>query len=159
MAFQIAAPAGDYSGLSFLVGIPDACDGADSGRIPPLSAASEMTWPPPLGFLFLRYAGKLSAGAPADAVPAVIDMGGLHGHVFAPRIEVASDLSIAAAQTMRLTVALDQLFRAAVMPANLDEYARILASASMPMATAQMNGQRLLQNLGAVMAFTVAVLP
>jgi len=159
MTFQIAAPAGDYGGLSFLVGIPDECNGLEYTRNPPLSAVSQMTWPAPFGYLFLRYAGKLGDGAPVDAVPALIDMGGFPRHIYAPRSEVASDLKVAAAQTLRLTVALEQLFRAALMPADLDDYARALGAAPPPLGTAQINGQHVLHNLGAVAAFSIAALP
>ena len=158
MTFQIAAPAGDYSGLSFLVGIPDACNGVDYGRSPPLSAISQMTWPPPFGYLFLRYAGKRGEGTPTDATPGAIDMGGFPRQILAPRIWAESDLRISSARTVRLTVALDQLFRAVGMPADLGEYAQIL-SAVPGLGNAQMNGQHLLQNLGAVAAFTITDLP
>jgi len=158
MTFQIAAPAGDYSGLSFLVGIPDVCNGGPEGRSPPLSAASQMTWPLPFGYLFLRYAGTRGAGTLADAVPVAIDMGGFPGHIFAPRIQAASDLKIEAARTLRLTVALEQLFRAASMPAELDDYARAL-SGGPTSGPAQMNGQYLLHNLGVVAPFTITAAP
>jgi len=159
MAFQIAAPAGDYSGLSFLVGIPDACNGGESGRSAPLSAASQMTWPAPFGYLFLRYAGRRGDGTPAEAAPGPIDMGGFPRHIFAPRVELAADLTVAAARTLRLTVALDQLFRAAGMPADLDEYAQILGSPPGTFGDAQLSGQHVLQNLGAVAAFAITEQP
>lgn len=155
MSFKIAAPAGDYSGLSFLIGIPDTCNGTYYGRNPPLSAVSQMTWPAPFGYLFLRYAGT---GAATGAVPPAIDMGGFPGHILAPRVEVSTDLRVEGPRTVLLTVALDQLFRAAKMPADLDDYARLLGSAPVSGA-AQIDGQHLLQNLDAVTAFTITALP
>lgn len=158
MTFQIAVPAGDYSALSFLVGIPDVCNGAYIGRSAPLSAASQMTWPLPFGYLFLRYAGTRGDGTPVDAPPGAIDMGGFPGHIFAPRVEVATDLRTEAAGPLQLTVAMDQLFRAATLPADLDDYARALSSIP-TLGFAQLNGQHVIQNLNAVSAFTLSAGP
>lgn len=158
MTFQIAAPAGDYSGLSFLVGIPDVCNGGENGRDAPLSAASQMTWPPPFGYLFLRYAGTKGAGTPVDVAPGAIDMGGFPGHIFAPRAEMATELRSDATGPLKLTVALDQLFRAATLPADLDDYARALSSGPAS-GDAQLQGQHVLQNLNAVSAFTLSAVP
>ncbi|MEO6601705.1 MAG: MbnP family protein [Polyangiaceae bacterium] len=63
---RLLAPAGEYSGLSFLVGIKLACNQkAPESAADPLSAASQMTWPH-TGYLFLRYEAR-SNGATGDS--------------------------------------------------------------------------------------------
>src|SRR5713101_8376937 len=85
---RLAAPAGDYTGLELVFGIDDDCNAATLGNLkPPLSAASQMSWPHVAGYLFLRFEGRVEPasskgadGGPTDAgfeeVPAAIHMGG-----------------------------------------------------------------------------------
>ena len=156
LTFQVAAPAGTYQGVSFLVGVPDVCNtGLASSRSAALSYESQMTWPPPFGYLFLRYAGKLGDGAATDATPSVIDMGGFPGKIFAPRAIAPGSFVAGGSTTVRLRVALDELFRAESMPAELDDAGKALTGGPTS-GTAQLAGQHVLQNIQAVSLFTVA---
>ncbi|HVR60494.1 MAG TPA: MbnP family protein [Polyangia bacterium] len=129
---RVRAPAGSYSGLAFVLGLDDSCDTGQPSRDPPLDYKSQMTWPPPFGYLFLRYAGQTTApaapdgGVPADAaapdsIPTSIDMGGLPGAELAPVMKVAGALILAAGADTRRTLQLsmDELFKGASIPARV----------------------------------------
>lgn len=119
MTFRIAAPAGDYTGMSFRFGLSGACNSLNpSSTSPPLDFASQMTWPPPFGFLFLRYEGVV-AGEPGMPVPPkAVAMGGLINTDGAPRAVASGPLVVTggAGGTVRLRVALDQILQAALLP-------------------------------------------
>jgi hypothetical protein len=157
MTFQLAAPIGSYGGISFLLGIPDSCNGGDpASRQRPLTWDSQMTWPPPFGYLFLRYAGTL-AGAPATATtPTQIDVGGFPGALLAPRVPAYGYLVIAdlSARTVRLRVAVDELFRASTLPATLDEAGTIITSGPTS-GTAFLAGEHVRQNAPRVSIFSL----
>lgn len=131
LTFRLAVPPGQYTGLSFLLGITDTCNRGDpASRRPPLTSSSQMTWPPPFGYLFLRYAGTIS-GATNDRPPTQIDVGGFPGVLLAPRVTAPGQLAVRdlSAHKVRMRVALDELFRAAALPATLDEAGKVLSSA------------------------------
>jgi hypothetical protein len=134
--FTLLGPPGSYTGVSFTLGINDACNSLMSANAP-LSAASAMTWPPPFGFLFLRYAGTVSSamtapidggtgdGGPNDGVPpAAIHMGGLPGLFFAPRVEARGNVTLEASgpTSMNLMFNLDELFRAASSSLDVSDF-------------------------------------
>jgi len=114
---HVAAPAGTYTGARFTFGINDACNAGGPSRKPPLSVASEMSWPHVAGFLFLRYEAKWTAdaGATQAAPPELIHMGGVVGSVAAPTANVTGSLTVTAgASTPRtIQVSFDEIFRAA----------------------------------------------
>jgi hypothetical protein len=90
-----------------------------------------MTWPPPFGYLFLRYAGTVTGTTPTnDRPPTQIDMGGFPGALLAPRVTAPGAFAVRdlAGHTVRMRVALDELFRAAALPATLDEAGKVLTS-------------------------------
>ena len=126
---RVRAPAGSYSGITFLLGLDDACDAGQPSRDPPLDYKSQMTSPPPFGYLFLRYAGQTAppaatdGGVPADAapesIPTSIDMGGLPGAQLAPAMKVAGPQMLAPGADIQRTLQLsmDELFKGAGIPA------------------------------------------
>ena len=114
---RVLAPTGAYMGVTFLLGLNGACNTLTfTDRKPPLSSTSQMTWPPPFGYLFLRYESLLAAGGQgADAgvaPPRSIHMGGLPGSLLAPVITVAGQLAVAPGAVVRrsLRLAMDQIF-------------------------------------------------
>jgi hypothetical protein len=129
--------------------------GAPSSRTAALSNASQMTWPPPFGYHFLRYAGKLAGAAATDSTPGAIDMGGFPGMIFAPRATAPGSFAADGSTTIRLRVALDELFRAEGMPVELGDAAKILSSGPTS-GPPQLAGQHVLQNIQAVSLFTVS---
>ena len=154
MSFRIAGPAGDYNGVSLLLGLNDVCNRNNPGASqPPLTDSSQMTWPPPFGFLFLRYAGK-TVGAPAE-VPTQIDLGGLPGINFAPRVTAPGSLKISGpASTIRLRVALDEIFKAAALPITVDP-----GSVAPPLGPPFMIGEHVRQNAPKVAIFSLLPSP
>ncbi|HET6281832.1 MAG TPA: MbnP family protein [Polyangia bacterium] len=119
MTFQLAVPAGDYTGMSLIFGLNDACIRRDpSVSKPPLTYQSQMTWPPPFGFLFLRYESKVTGATGPDAPLAAVAVGGFPGYVFAPRIQAPGAFQVAGTSgiTVHLRVALDEMFKAALLP-------------------------------------------
>lgn len=64
---HVLAPAGDYTGLSFLVGLKLDCNRRrPESSNEPLTQSSQMSWPH-TGFLFLRYEARYTAPAGSDA--------------------------------------------------------------------------------------------
>jgi hypothetical protein len=163
LTFRIAAPAGDYTGASFVFGLNDACNGrSPSGSKPPLTGSSQMTWPPPFGFLFLRYEATLAGATGAndkDGPLTKIAMGGLPGSadapslVNAPTVKAAGAFQISAAGgKLVLRLALDQVFAAVAMPADLN----LVPIAPLP---EMVDGEHLRQNATKVPIFTIAPAP
>jgi hypothetical protein len=55
---RVRAPAGEYTGITFLLGLIQACNTRNPELMrAPLSATSQMTWPH-TGYLFFRYQGR-----------------------------------------------------------------------------------------------------
>jgi hypothetical protein len=144
-AWSIRAPAGDYSGFNLMLGISDACNAGSPTRAAPLSAESQLTWPPPFGYLFLRFEGNIDGlgadgGVPngtdggAMATVSAIAMGGLIGTLFAPVVHVDALLTVpASGPFMRhLRLDMDQVFKGAT--ANVD------VSGAPPAAPAGLSG-------------------
>jgi hypothetical protein len=150
MTFRLASPSGDYSGLSFLFGLSDSCNRSDPELSkPPLTTSSEMTWPPPFGYLFLRYEGALTGPSATAELPAQIDLGGMPGYLFAPRVTAAGSLRVApSGGVVRLRVALEEIFRASNLPASQDSIG--------PTGPAFDAGNRLRQNVSRVSIFSLA---
>jgi hypothetical protein len=120
-ALRVFAPAGSYTGVSFTLGLDDACNsGVPSQRRPPLTDSSQLTWPHAIGYLFLRLESRVDVGgaaadAGAAAVPAAIHMGGAPGRLFAPTTTAPGNLVVASTTPAHATLALDMgaLFAAA----------------------------------------------
>jgi hypothetical protein len=123
---RVLAPPGEYAGLSFLVGIKLGCNQQRPSTLSePLTDVSQMTWPHPGGFLFLRYEGRYtasdsagSAGASSNAdFPPAIHMGGNVVDELVPRVMVSSSsvLSIPASGSLErgLNVVMDEIFQGA----------------------------------------------
>jgi hypothetical protein len=123
LRFRLLGPPGTYSGVSFLLGINDACNSGSLARNEPLSAASGMTWPPPFGYLFLRYAGTATP-ADASSPPSAIHMGGLPGYLLAPRVQARGDVVIApnSPASRRLVFDFGELFRGAATMLDLSDF-------------------------------------
>jgi hypothetical protein len=124
---KVLAPTGAYTGVTFLLGLNGACNtSAFAFRNPPLSVTSQMTWPGPFGYLFLRYESLSSGGQGADAdagaaPPSSIHMGGFPGSLLAPVIRVDGQLAVPPGGAVRrsLRLAMDQIFVGANTPSDL----------------------------------------
>lgn len=151
LRFQLAAPPGDYVGANFLFGLNDVCNSQNSeGMKAPLDHTSQLTWPPPFGFLFLRYTGKLSNPMVEDRPPSVLDMAGVPGHLYAPRVSASGAFRVEApARRLVLSVAIDEIFRAAKMPKMMD------AGLPMPPDISFGMGENLRQNANLVTIFSL----
>jgi hypothetical protein len=148
---RVLAPAGEYAGITFLLGLAQPCN----IRKPelskaPLSATSQMTWPH-TGYLFLRYQGRYSAGTGGASAggasaggastggastggssagesdspfPAVIHMGGNLFEALAPVIRIDAALSVPAggALSKTLQLAMDQVFEGALSDVDLTDF-------------------------------------
>ncbi|HVR62519.1 MAG TPA: MbnP family protein [Polyangia bacterium] len=143
---RIRAPAGQYDGITFSFGLGDECNAGPPERNPPLSAASQMTWPHGFGYLFFRYEARVSGGSGPDAggdgdggvavgdggdsgaaddsslpgLPAAIHMGGWPHLVLAPTARAAGALAVTDAppSTRTLFLVMDEVFRGAGTPAK-----------------------------------------
>ncbi|HVR00943.1 MAG TPA: MbnP family protein [Polyangia bacterium] len=109
---RVLAPAGTYAGLTFTLGLDDACNsGLPGDRMPPLTDTSQMTWPHEIGYLFLRLEDRLDTSGAADAgaiaIPTLVHMGGVPGNLFAPTVTVGGALALAAGATTAKTLTLD----------------------------------------------------
>ena len=111
---RVLAPAGSYSGITFLLGLTDACNSGNSSRRAPLNDASQMYWGGPLGYLFLRYEGRDTPAGQAGLPPVEIHMGGQPGALFAPlmRLDGALTIPVAGAGPYHrpIHVVMDQVF-------------------------------------------------
>ena len=155
MSFRIAAPPGEYTGMSFIFGVNDACNHVDpSSAQTPLTSNSELSWPPPFGYLFLRYEGNVMAAGAKDAPPTALAMGGVAGVVMAPRVSAAGSLKFAGtgASSVRLHVAVDELFKAAAMPTAGEV-------PELPGGPEMLAGEHVRQNVDKVQIFSVTTGP
>lgn len=131
LRLRLLAPTGSYAGVSFTLGISDACNRGSDSRKAPLSSASQMTWPHTGGYLFLRYEAMVTAGQGATTTdggagaapgspPGAIHVGGIVGRVFATRVKALGSVvaTSGAATRSRLQLDLDELFRMAT--SNID---------------------------------------
>jgi hypothetical protein len=126
-AWTIRAPAGSYRGMNLVLGMSDACDANQAV----FSAATQMTWPSPFGYLFLRFearidgvspdggdqSGTIDGGVqPVDAIA----MGGIIHQRFAPIVHVDQLLTVPAFGPIlrHLRFDMDQVFKGA--SANID---------------------------------------
>jgi hypothetical protein len=152
MSFRIAAPAGDYTGMSFIFGVNDACNHVDPSRArTPLTSSSELAWPPPFGYLFLRYEGYVMAEGAKEPPPSALAIGGLAGIVMAPRVSAAGPLKVATAGAngVRLHMAIDQLFRAAALPTSGEV-------PTLPGGPEMLAGEHIRQNVDKVQIFSIS---
>jgi hypothetical protein len=110
---RVLAPPGQYTGVSFTLGVDDACNSEPpSLHAPPLTDASQMTWPHLAGYLFLRYEAQVT---PAAARPNQIHMGGTPRRVFAPTVSATGQLRVPDAPeiSVHLNLQMDHVFRGA----------------------------------------------
>jgi hypothetical protein len=139
------APPGSYSGVSFTLGLDEACNATDPhGNVPPLTDSSQMTWPHSAGYLFLRYEATLSGTGPS--VLDKIHMGGLAGLAQAPTVRVDGAVVVPASGSLSRTleVSLDEVFKGANMKADVP--------VTIPLPEVEA-GDRLRSNLPAVQPF------
>lgn len=154
---RVLAPAGEYVGLSFALGIKLACNQQSPRDLAdPLTDVSQMTWPHTGGFLYLRYEGRYtaaegSAATPAD-IPSAVHMGGSITKEMVPRATVSGALSIDAngRATANLYVAVDEMFKGATSNVDVSDVAVGLLST--PEAIA---GERLRRGLPELQLFTL----
>jgi methanobactin biosynthesis MbnP-like protein len=122
---RVRAPAGSYQQIDFVFGLEDRCNAGPPERNPPLSTASQMTWPHDFAYLFLRYEGRIDPAAGAAAPgspdggisdpPTSIHMGGFPNVLLAPAMKSAGTIRIPAnAPSPRLHFILDEVFKAAL---------------------------------------------
>jgi len=126
MSVHVRGPQGSYTGLRFVLGLDDACNAGSAERRAPLSATSGMVWPPPFGYLFLRYEGMFTpAGKETISPPGAIHMGGLVGQLMAPTVTAAGSFMLSEGSPTEgsLQVAIDKLFDAAMAPVELGDFA------------------------------------
>jgi hypothetical protein len=127
---RVLAPAGQYSGLSFSLGIKLACNQQLPANLDdPLTDASQMTWPHTGGFLFLRYEGRdnpteASTGESPE-VPTAVHMGGSIQKELAPSVTVSGALSIPESGTLEksLSVSMDEIFSGASADIDVSDFA------------------------------------
>ena len=163
VSLRLRAPAGTYSGMSFVLGLDEVCDGGTpSTRTAPLDDASQMTWPHTVGYLFLRFEARVEPSAAADggtaadggaaAIPSTIHMGGLPGVLRAPTLTVAASISIDIHNDVsrRLLMNMDAIFAGASMDADTTALPAFLIS---PEVVA---GERLRQHAPALPIFSFA---
>jgi hypothetical protein len=138
LRFRVLAPPGSYSGAMFTLGVGDECNGGPFDRAEPLSNTSTMVWPHVGGYLFLRYAGSVTAGSegalPPDAgspdagspelPPGAIHMGGLPTLLLAPIVRAPGSITLApnTPSSMRLVMNFDEIFRAATSDLDVSDY-------------------------------------
>jgi hypothetical protein len=124
-AWSIRAPAGTYPGMQLLLGLSDACNANSQA----FSVESQMTWPPPFGYLFLRFEARIDGIAPMGGPPSgggvdgpvdAIAMGGLVGSLFAPIVHVDGQLIVPESGPIvrHLHLVMDQVFKGATANVN-----------------------------------------
>ena len=145
---RLLAPSGDYTGVEFILGLNDTCNGGRQDRNDPLSPTSEMTWGPPLGYLFLRYEGR-SDGTISPRPPSMIHMGGFPGTLMAPKVRVDGRLAVPGSGkiTKGLRVAIDEIFKGATVPVDI-------SGAPLPPETAVDPGENLRRSATGLHIFT-----
>ncbi len=125
LSVRLRGPTGSYTGIGFLLGLNDTCNAGSTERRAPLSATSGMTWPPPFGYLFLRYEGMfVPAAGETRLFPSGIHMGGVPGSLGAPVVSAAGALELSETSTTHrsLRLMLDQVFAGAVAPLDLGTF-------------------------------------
>jgi hypothetical protein len=122
-AWRIRAPAGTYRGMQLILGLSDACNANGSA----FAADTQLTWPPPFGYLFLRFeahiggVGPIGGGAAGGLQPVdAIAMGGFIGWLYAPIVHVDGALIVPGSGPVlrHLRLDMDQVFKGAT--ANVD---------------------------------------
>jgi hypothetical protein len=154
---RVLAPAGSYAGLTFTLGLDDACNsGLPGERMPPLTDTSQMTWPHAIGYLFLRLEDQLDVSGAADAgtiaIPTLVHMGGVPGTLFAPTVTVGGALALAAGATTAKTLTLDVGAVFAGAEADVDPATLAMV---LPFPEVQA-GERLRQHVSKLALFAVA---
>jgi hypothetical protein len=139
-SWSIRAPAGSYREMNVMLGISDACNAMDNLLPGPqsflsagaLGADSQLTWPPPFGYLFLRFEARIDTVGSDGGTPSgggidggvepisAIAMGGFIHQLFAPIVHVDQPLTVPASGpvTRHLRFDMDQVFKGAT--ANVD---------------------------------------
>src|SRR6187402_732615 len=131
---RVLAPAGQYAGLSFALGIKLSCNQQRPASLSePLTDTSQMTWPHTGGFLFLRYEGRYTAPvdaptpAPGSAagIPPAVHMGGNIRQELVPRVRVSGALSVPASGALEkgLSLAMDEIFKGATSDLDVSDVA------------------------------------
>jgi len=150
-ALRVLAPEGDYSGLSFALGIRLACNQLPpASTAPPLTTDSQMTWPHTGGFLFLRYEGRYEGadGGANARIPSMVHMGGNIGQELVPRVTVPGAFSLSSnlprEKAMRMNM--DDLFAAAT--SNLD-----VSDVTLPPGAEVIAGERLRRSISGLSVF------
>jgi hypothetical protein len=157
----VLAPPGQYTGLSFALGIKLSCNQQSPAELTdPLTDTSQMTWPHTGGFLFLRYEGRYTgadsggAGGAGSALgfPPAVHMGGDITKERVPRVTIAGALSIPASGTLEkgVSVVMDEIFKGATADLDVSDVATGLLST--PEAIA---GERLRRQLSELHAFVL----
>lgn len=144
LRLRVLAPAGNYSGIDFMLGLTDPCNAGPTSRQPPLSESSQMTWPHAFGYLFLRFESRMSPRTTPDTdagvsavdggmralpslIPPMIHMGGQVGRIFAPIVHApgAVLVPVTGKVSRRLRVSMDEVFKAAVANIDLSDFSGI----------------------------------
>jgi hypothetical protein len=127
MRFRVLGPPGTYSGVSFLLGVSDACDSGFPGE-EPFAFSSGMTWDHGLGYLFLRYEGTVTNANTEEAAPPAIHMGGLQGILLAPRVQAPGEFTVVenAPAGVHLIFDVDELFAGATSSLDLSDISPLL---------------------------------
>ena len=156
---RIRAPAGPYTGFSFLWGLDVPCNvSVAAARNPPLSFSSQMSWPV-LGYLFFRYEGRLTDLPASDVgndarVSSLIAMGGAPGLPTAPAILVPGSLSVPASGLVSqvVRVQMDEVFRGS----NIPEHEAWPTPVPPPPGGGLADGERLRQSAAGLKVFVFA---
>jgi len=157
---RLLVPAGDYTGMTFLVGLVQDCNVQNPGLVrEPLTATSQMTWPG-AGYLFLRYQGLSSmptqgsggdagAGDSVTVLPSAIHMGGNLVQALVPAVRVEGALSVPPQGpfTKSMQVSLDELFKGALSDVDLTGFAG-------PPGGEVLSGERLRRSLPTLQVFS-----
>jgi len=125
---RVLAPVGEYSGMTFALGIKLACNKQDPANMgDPLSVASQMTWPQTGGFLYLRYEGRLQGGSAGPGASAqslrAVHMGGDLVNELVPRVTAHGSLAVpeSGALEQELTVGMDEIFKGAASDIDVSD--------------------------------------
>jgi hypothetical protein len=131
---RFLAPAGEYTGLSFALGLKLACNRQQPSTLSdPLTDVSQMTWPHTGGFLFLRFEGRVTAGGGAgissatSEIPPAVHMGGNILTELLPYVTVSGSgaLSIPASGSLEkgMRVVMDEIFKGASSAIDVSDMA------------------------------------
>jgi hypothetical protein len=161
---RVLAPPGQYSGLSFALGIKLSCNQQKPENLgDPLTNISQMTWPHARGFLYLRYEGRntaadsggasgASGASSADEIPAAVHMGGNVATERVPHVTVLGPLSIPASGSLErgMSVVMDEIFKGATSNIDVSDFA--IGALSAPESVA---GERLRRELPQLHVFVL----